>query len=108
MAESTPPAPHMKNGKPTDPSSQHGHHLLRGIAYFSGPIIWGVEIATVLLIVVTHSLDFVGVVIIANLVIIVTMMVFRTGLGLWQDTHPASTLDILERHRTHHFRLHTR
>ena len=91
-----------------NPVSQHGHRLPRFFAYFSGPIIWAGEIATVLLIVLTHSIDFVGIIVIANLVMIVVMMVFRTSLGLWQDSHPTSTLDILERRGPHHIGLHAR
>lgn len=92
----------------TDLTSKTGHHFLRFFAYFSGPIIWAVEIATVLTIVVTHSLDFVGVVIIANLVMIVVMMSFRSSLGLWRESHPAETLDVLERRSAHGVRLHVR
>lgn len=95
-------------GHRATPSSKSEHHLQRFFAYFSGPIIWAVEIATVLLIVLTHSVDFVGVVIIANLVMIVMTMIFRSGVGLWRDSHPASAIDILERRHPHHFGLHTR
>lgn len=90
-------------------SSVKWHHVVRFFAYFSGPIIWGLEITAALMIVLTHSLDFVGVVIIANLVMIVVTMAFRTSLGLWRDSHPSSTIDILERRPSHHrFGLHLR
>lgn len=79
---------------------QRGGHLLKFLSYFSGPIIWTLEITAVLLIVTAHSVDFVGVVIIANLVLIVMMMVVRASLGLWQDAHPASSYDVFDRHPT--------
>ena len=64
-----------------------GHLAHRFLAHFTGPIIWAIEIAAVLLIIADHSGDFVDGVIAADLVIIVLMMAFRAALGLWKEHH---------------------
>lgn len=68
-----------------------GDQVHRFLSHFSGPIIWALEIAVVLLIIVNHTIDFVDAVIMANLVIIVLMMVFKAGLGLWKDRSDRNT-----------------
>lgn len=74
-------------------------HLARFFSYFSGPIVWALEVAAVLLIIVFHTADFVSVVVIANLTMIVMMMAFKAGLGLWHESHPSDTDDdALNRH----------
>lgn len=80
--------------------------LQRVLSSFSGPIIWAFEIAAVLLILLTHSVDFVGVVIIANLVMILMMMASGVGLGLRHDGSFATALESLNRRPHNSARLY--
>lgn len=86
---------------------RHGGSLSRFFTYFGGPIAWTLEVAAVLLIIASHSGDFVSVLVAANLMMIVMMMGFKAGLGLWHASHPAlSDDDALNRHPASRARFH--